>query len=122
MIPVFSCNFDVQTQIKQIAAWQINRQMKIDDALVNRLAELAKLEFDDASREEIKQDLSKILSLVEKLQELDTDNVEPLIYLTEETNVLRDDKAERNYPKEEALKNAPDKDSDYFKVPKVLKK
>lgn len=96
--------------------------MKIDDALVNRLAELAKLEFDDASREEIKQDLSKILSLVEKLQELDTDNVEPLIYLTEETNVLRDDKAERNYPKEEALKNAPDKDSDYFKVPKVLKK
>lgn len=96
--------------------------MKIDDALVNRLAELAKLEFDDASREEIKQDLSKILSLVEKLQELDTENVEPLIYLTEDINVLRDDKAERSYTKEEALKNAPDKDSDYFKVPKVLKK
>lgn len=96
--------------------------MNIDDALVNRLAELSKLKFDDSSREAVKKDLSKIFALVEKLEELNTDNVEPLIYLNEDVNVLRPDEAERNYSKEEALKNAPDKDSDYFKVPKVLKK
>jgi aspartyl-tRNA(Asn)/glutamyl-tRNA(Gln) amidotransferase subunit C len=96
--------------------------MKIDDALVNRLAELSKLRFDDASREAVKQDLTKIFTLVEKLQELNTDNVEPLIYLNEDVNVLRPDEPKRDYSKEEALKNAPDKDSDYFKVPKVLKK
>lgn len=96
--------------------------MKIDDALVNRLAELSKLRFDDASREAVKEDLTKIFTLVEKLQELDTDNVEPLIYLNEDVNVLRPDEPKRDYSKEEALKNAPDKDSDYFKVPKVLKK
>ncbi len=96
--------------------------MKIDDALVDRLAELSKLKFEGQDKEHVKEDLSKILTLVEKLQELDTSDVEPLIYLNEDVNVMRVDEAHRDFSKEEALKNAPDKDSDYFKVPKVLKK
>ena len=53
---------------------------------------------------------------------MNTENVEPLVYITEETNVLRDDSIGEHVEKKEALKNAPEKDSDYFKVPKVLKK
>ena len=67
-------------------------------------------------------DMDKILSFVGKIEELDTEGVEPLIYMTQETNVLRNDEVGQHNTKEEALKNAPDKDSDYFKVPKVLNK
>jgi aspartyl-tRNA(Asn)/glutamyl-tRNA(Gln) amidotransferase subunit C len=96
--------------------------MKIDNALIEKLSDLAKLEFDDVSKKEIKEDLNKIIRFVEKLNELDTDGVEPLTYMTEEINNLRDDVAMITISKEDALKNAPEKDSDYFIVPKVLKK
>ena len=96
--------------------------MKIDNALIEKLSDLAKLEFDDVSKKEIKEDLNKIIRFVEKLNELDTDGVEPLTYMTEEINNLRDDVAMKTISKEDALKNAPEKDSDYFIVPKVLKK
>jgi len=96
--------------------------MKIDNALVGRLAELSKLEFDEQSKEEIKKDLQKVLDLVEKLEKVDVDGVEPLIYMTEEKNVLRKDIVTDTVTKEEALQNAPQRDSDYFKVPKVIKK
>jgi aspartyl-tRNA(Asn)/glutamyl-tRNA(Gln) amidotransferase subunit C len=55
------------------------------------------------------------------LNELDTEGVEPLIYLSEEFNVMRKDEARKTITQEQALKNAPKRDSDYFKVPKVLK-
>lgn len=96
--------------------------MKIDNALIEKLSDLAKLEFDDVSKKEIKEDLNKIIRFVEKLNELNTDGVEPLTYMTEEVNNLRDDVAMKTISKEDALKNAPEKDSDYFIVPKVLKK
>mgnify|MGYP000356727032 CR=1 FL=1 len=96
--------------------------MKIDDKLVDKLAKLSKLEIDAADRAELKTNFGKILDLVEKLQEVNTEGIEPLIYLTENRNILRKDVVENMTPKPEALKNAPDKDSDYFKVPKVLKK
>ena len=96
--------------------------MKIDNALVDRLAELSKLEFDEQSKEGIKKDLQKILDLVEKLEEVNVDGVEPLIYMTDEKNVLRKDVVADTVTKEEALQNAPQRDSDYFKVPKVIKK
>ena len=96
--------------------------MKIDNALIEKLSDLAKLEFDDVSKKEIKEDLNKIIRFVEKLNELDTDGVKPLTYMTEEINNLRDDVAMITISKEDALKNAPEKDSDYFIVPKVLKK
>ena len=96
--------------------------MKIDKPAVDKLADLAKLEFTDESKTEIIQDLNKILAFVEKLEELDTNNIEPLIYMTEEANVLRTDAVKNDLTKEEALKNAPVCDSDYFIVPKVLDK
>jgi aspartyl-tRNA(Asn)/glutamyl-tRNA(Gln) amidotransferase subunit C len=96
--------------------------MKIDAQTVDKLAELAKLEFDQSSKEEIIKDLNRIVSFVEKLNELDTSSVEPLVYLTEDTNVLREDAVKQEISQAEALKNAPKRDSDYIKVPKVIDK
>lgn len=96
--------------------------MNIDDKLVDKLAQLSKLEITNAEKPEIKAKFSKILDLVEKLQELNTDGVEPLIYLTPNQNISRKDVVENMVEKSIALKNGPDKDSDYFKVPKVLNK
>ena len=96
--------------------------MKIDNELVDRLSELSKLEFDELAKEGLKKDLQKIFDLVEKLKEIDVEGVEPLIYMTDEKNVLRKDVVKDTVTKEEALSNAPQRDSDYFKVPKVIKK
>jgi len=95
--------------------------MKIDNKTVDKLADLSKLEFDEKAKEEIIKDLNKILTFVEKLNELDTSDVEPLIYMTDEVNVMREDEVNQDLSQKDALKNAPKKDSDYFKVPKVLK-
>jgi aspartyl-tRNA(Asn)/glutamyl-tRNA(Gln) amidotransferase subunit C len=96
--------------------------MIIDDKLLEKIAKLAKLEFDGEEKEKIKGDLNKMLAFVEKLNELDTEGVEPLKYVNEEEIAfLRPDKPEQTITQEEALKNAPDHDSDYFKVPKVIK-
>jgi aspartyl-tRNA(Asn)/glutamyl-tRNA(Gln) amidotransferase subunit C len=59
---------------------------------------------------------------MDKLSEIDTENVEPLIFMSDEVNVLREDVAEETITQAEALKNAPKKDSDYFRIPKVLDK
>ena len=96
--------------------------MKIDNELVEKLANLSKLEFDEQAREGIKKDLQKILDMVERLNEVNVDGVEPLIYMSDEKNVLRKDVVKDTVSKEEALLNAPLRDSDYFKVPKVIKK
>ena len=96
--------------------------MTIDNKMVDHLAHLARLEFENESKTEIISDLNKILSFVEKLNELDTENVEPLIYMTDENNVMREDEVILTITQQEALKNAPQKDSDYFKVPKVIEK
>jgi aspartyl-tRNA(Asn)/glutamyl-tRNA(Gln) amidotransferase subunit C len=93
---------------------------KIDIKTVDEIAHLARLDFNDASKTEILNDLNRMLAWVDKLNELDTENVEPLIYMTEEKNILREDEPEITISQKEALKNAPKKDSDYFKVPKVI--
>ncbi len=96
--------------------------MDINDETIDKLSDLAKLEFKGEEREGIKKDLSRILSYFETLNELNTDDVEPLIFMTDEVNVLRDDIAHTDITKEEVLRNATAKDSDYFRVPKVLDK
>jgi len=96
--------------------------MKIDSKTVDKLAELARLEFDEASRNEIVNDLNRIVSFVEKLNEIDTSSVEPLIYLTDTTNSMRNDEVKQVITQQEALKDAPKRDSDYIKVPKVIDK
>ena len=87
---------------------------------IRNLAHLARLEFNEAKEQEMLSDLNKILNWVDKLRELDTENVEPLIHMSEEMNVMREDVARNTVSHEEALLNAPKKDSDYFRVPKVL--
>lgn len=95
---------------------------KIDDKLITRIAELAKLEFNTEALKKIKKDLKKILAFVEKLNEIDTKKIDPLIYINEETNICREDEIKEVYSQVDVLQNAPEKDSDYFKVPTVLKK
>tara|TARA_B100000902_G_scaffold217283_1_gene206495 strand:- start:494 stop:784 length:291 start_codon:yes stop_codon:yes gene_type:complete len=96
--------------------------MKIDDKLITDLARLAKLSFDEKNSKNMQDDLKKIIGFIDKLSEINTENVEPLIYLSEELNVLRTDDNIENISQEKALTNAPKKDSDYILVPKVLKK
>ena len=96
--------------------------MEVNDALVDKLAHLARLKFDASEKEEIKNDLQKMIAFVEKLNELDTTGVEPLLHMTDEVNVLRDDEVKGSISREEALKNAPVHDEQFFKVPKVIRK
>ena len=96
--------------------------MQVNDALVDKLATLALLEFNDAEREAIKGDLEKMIGFIDKLQELDTTGVEPLMHMSEAVNVLRDDVPGEMLSREEALRNAPHHDGQYFQVPKVIKK
>ena len=96
--------------------------MKVNNKLIQDIAKLSKLKFDDSAKEKMKADLEKMLAFVDKLNEIDTEGVNPLIYMSEEVNVLREDKVSEEISQEDALKNAPEKDSDYFKVPTVFKK
>ncbi len=94
--------------------------MSVSEKDVERIAELSKLQFNDEAKVAIQQDLNKIIDFIGKLDELDTENVEPLLFMTDEVNVLRTDESHTEITQKEALKNAPQKDSDYFKIPKVL--
>jgi aspartyl-tRNA(Asn)/glutamyl-tRNA(Gln) amidotransferase subunit C len=96
--------------------------IQVNDELINHLAHLAKLEFEAGEKDAIKADLEKIIGFCEQLNQVDTEGVEPLIYMTEDTNVLRNDEVKGHLTKEEALLNAPKKDSDYFRAPKVIDK
>lgn len=97
--------------------------MKIDEATLDRIAELARLDVSDpAVRARLLGDMQRVIDFVEKLNAVDTKGVEPLIHLSEEVDVLREDVARPGLTKQEALMNAPVKDSDYFKVPKVVDK
>lgn len=96
--------------------------MVVNDALIEKLAHLSRLEFNSKEKNEIKNDLQKMIAFVEKLNELDISGVDPLLHMTDEVNVLREDEVEGSVSREEALKNAPDHDGIYFKVPKVIKK
>ncbi len=93
---------------------------KIDIKTVDEVAHLARLEFTDDAKAEIANDMNRMLTFIDKLNELDTEGVEPLIYMTDEFNVMREDIPVETLNQKDALKNAPRKDSDYFKVPKVI--
>jgi len=94
--------------------------MKIDKELLNKIAHLARLEFDENTAEAMMKDMTEIIDWVEKLNEVDTDGVEPLTTMSHEINTLRADENKPHLSHERALKNAPKKDDDYFRVPKVL--
>lgn len=96
--------------------------MKITPEKIDELAHLARLQFQDEDKKRIQQELERILQFCEKLNEVDTDGVDPLIYVSDRVNNLRADEVHMDITREEALKNAPDSDSDYFRVPKVISK
>lgn len=94
--------------------------MKIDRTLLDKIAHLSRLEFDEKDAEKMMKDMTAIVEWVEKLKEVNTDGVEPLTTMSHEINALREDEVKEHLSHERALKNAPKKDSDYFRVPKVL--
>ena len=94
--------------------------MKVNNKLVEHLAHLSRLDFDDDSKDKMKFDFEKMLDFVAKLEEVDTDNVVPLSYMSSELNVLREDKVEQVLTQEQALQNAPVNDTDYIRIPKVI--
>jgi aspartyl-tRNA(Asn)/glutamyl-tRNA(Gln) amidotransferase subunit C len=96
--------------------------MAIDHNTVDKIATLAKLEFEGEAKDEMVKDLSRIIGFVEKLNELDTEGVEPLVYMTNEHTILREDEVKIDITQKEALLNAPKHDSDFFRVPKVVEK
>lgn len=96
--------------------------MKIDKEHIRKLAHLARLEISPSMEDDLIKDMEQIISWVEKLDELDTEGVEPLMHMTLEQNAFREDEVAVDIQKEEALKNAPDRKEDYFRVPKVLNK
>jgi aspartyl-tRNA(Asn)/glutamyl-tRNA(Gln) amidotransferase subunit C len=87
---------------------------------VEHIAELARLKFSKEELENYTHQLNQILEYVDKLNELDTKNVEPLSYPVEGNNIFRKDELKPSVSREEALKNAPETDEKFFKVPKVI--
>jgi|SRR6266700_1300703 len=96
--------------------------MEVNDAMVDNLANLARLQFNAEEKEIIKKDLQRMIHFVDKLNEVDTANVEPLLHMSDQVNVLREDIVQGSITREEGLKNAPDTDGVFFRVPKVIKK
>jgi len=96
--------------------------MTIDKETVEKVAHLARLELTEDEKETMIADMSKILGFMAKLNEIDTSGVEPLVYMTNEVNVLREDVIVQEITHQEALQNAPKHDEDYFLVAKVIEK
>lgn len=96
--------------------------MKIDDQTIDNVAHLARLHVAAEDREGLKRDMNRILEFMDKLNEVDTEQVEPLIYMTTETSLLRDDTVKQEITTAQALQNAPAQDGKYFRVAKVIDK
>ena len=94
--------------------------MKVDEAMVDKIANLARLELTDDEKQRMLTDMNKILEFMSVLNEVDTTGVEPLVYLTDATNNTREDEVKQVITHEQALLNAPKHDKDFFLVPKVI--
>lgn len=96
--------------------------MTIDKETVEKVAHLARLELAEDEKDTMIADMSKILGFMAKLNEIDTSGIEPLVYMTNEINVTREDVVKQEITHEEALLNAPKHDENYFLVAKVIEK
>jgi aspartyl-tRNA(Asn)/glutamyl-tRNA(Gln) amidotransferase subunit C len=108
---------------------QPEKQMKkysrkpVNKPLLRKMADLARLEIDDASEDQLLEDLNNIITWAQQLDELDTEGVEPLIHMSQEINVFREDRVGDQLTNEQALRNAPARKDEFFKVPQsVVKK
>jgi len=96
--------------------------MEISKEQIKHLAHLSRLELSEAEIDAMQGDMSKILDFVAQVEKLDLEGVEPLTQMSKSVNVMRQDEVANMISKEEALKNAPDANSDYFRVSKFGKK
>ena len=96
--------------------------MEVNDALIDKLANLAKLKFEDTEKVQIKNDLQNMIGFIEKMNDLNTSDVEPLLHMTSNVNMLREDVVAGSITNEKALQNAANKNAPFFIVPKVIKK
>ena len=94
--------------------------MTIDQDTVEKIAHLARLELTGDEKEALIKDMSNILGFMDKLNEIDTAGIEPLVYMTGEVNSLREDVIKHEITHQEALLNAPKQDGEYFLVAKVI--
>jgi len=94
--------------------------MTIDEETVDKIAHLARLEIKANEKQGMIDDMNKILGFMDKLNEVDTTCIEPLVYMTDAVNVFREDVVKQEITHEEALQNAPKHDKDYFLVAKVI--
>ena len=94
--------------------------MKINKETLQKIAHLSRLELDEKNTDKMLEDMNGIIAFVEKLNEVNTDGVEPLTTMSLEVNALRSDEVSPHLPHELALKNAPQKDDNYFRVPNVM--
>ena len=93
---------------------------RIDESQVRKVAKLARLELAEGEIEEFTAQLSAILDYVGKMNELDTADVEPLAHCLPISNCFRDDSVKASLGTEKTLANAPQRDGEFFKVPKIL--
>ncbi len=94
--------------------------MEVTDELVDKLAKLSHLQFEGEEKQQIKADLQRMITFFDKVSEIDVTGVEPLVHMTHEINILRDDKVQGQVSTEDALKNARVHDGTYFQVPKAI--
>ena len=94
--------------------------MNIDEQTVDKIAHLARLELNGDEKQEMIADMNKILGFMDKLNEVDTTGVEPLVYMTDNINSFREDVIKQEITHKEALLNAPKHDGNYFLVAKVI--
>ncbi|MCD6407834.1 Asp-tRNA(Asn)/Glu-tRNA(Gln) amidotransferase subunit GatC, partial [bacterium] len=87
---------------------------------VEYLGKLARIELSEEEKEKLENDLEKILEYISKLNEVNTENVPPTYHVLPVKNVFREDKVKESFPREELLKNAPDRTEEFFKVPKII--
>jgi aspartyl-tRNA(Asn)/glutamyl-tRNA(Gln) amidotransferase subunit C len=96
--------------------------MIVNDALIDKLANLSRLELKEDEKEEMKIELEKMIGFIDKLNELDTTGVKPLLHMSDNLNIFRKDEVSGQISKEDVFRNAPLHDDNFFKVPKVIKK
>ena len=96
--------------------------MTIDEETVDKIAHLARLELSGDEKQDMIADMNKILGFMDKLNEIDTTGIEPLVYMTSEVNAFREDVVKQEITHGEALQNAPKHDNNYFLVAKVIDK
>jgi aspartyl-tRNA(Asn)/glutamyl-tRNA(Gln) amidotransferase subunit C len=96
--------------------------MEFTKEMIGQLARLSRLHIDEADAQQLTDDMGRMIHFVEKLQELDTAGVEPLLHMTDNVDILRPDEASVPLDRRVALSIAPDADDQYIYVPKVIKK